>query len=134
MVVSPSVYQPTMKKIIKIDELAFGHFGGFGYWFSAQSGKVFEGSKSTKEVNFPKRISFLRDTTVVIGITMVAFFFIVIVIAIAKGILDADPNLTGLLNVGTEAKTHWAVWAITSALGFAGGVLYYFKRCTFNHW
>lgn len=130
MVVSPAICQPTMKKIVKTDELAFGHFGGFGYWFSAQCGKLFKGSKSTEEVNFPKRISFLRDTTVAIGITMVAFFFIVTAIAVAKGILDADPNtiiktypnLTGLLNVGTETKTHWAVWAITSGLSFAGGV------------
>ena len=46
------------------------------------------------------------------------------------GILEADPetilatytNLGGLLNVGAETQTHWAVWAITSGLSFAGGV------------
>ena len=51
-------------------------------------------------------------------------------VAVGRGILEADPetilatytNLGGLLNVGAETQTHWAVWAITSGLSFAGGV------------
>lgn len=128
---SPAICQPTMTKIVKTDELGFGHFGGAGYWFSAQCGKLFKGKgKSTEEVSFPQRLTFLRDTTVAIGLTMVVFFLIVTAVAVGKGILDADPatvletypNLAGLLNVGAETKTHWAVWAITSGLSFAGGV------------
>ena len=92
--------------------------------------KTIKGSKSSEDVNFPQRISFLRDTTVAIGLTMVIFFLIVTGIAVGKGILNADsteilktyPNLGGLLNVGSETQTHWAVWAITSGLSFAGGV------------
>lgn len=131
MVVSPAICQPTMEKIVKTDELAFGHFGGFGYWFSAQIGKLFKGkSKSTEEFNFPQRVSFLRDTTVAIGLTMVVFFLIVAAVAVSKGLLTADPdkilatypNLAGLLNVGSETTVHWAVWSITSGLSFAGGV------------
>ncbi len=130
MVLSPAICQPTMRKIVKTDELAFGHFGGFGYWFSAQVGKLFKGGKSTEDVNFPKRVSFLRDTTVAIGLTMVIFYLVVSAVAVSKGILDADsakilaqyPNLGGLLNVGSETTVHWAVWAITSGLSFAGGV------------
>ena len=41
MVISPALCQPTMEKITGTDELRFGHFGGFGYWFSAQIGKFF---------------------------------------------------------------------------------------------
>lgn len=128
---SPAICQPTMTKIVKTDELGFGHFGGAGYWFAAQCGKLFKGKgKSTEEVSFPQRLTFLRDTTVAIGLTMVVFFLIVTAVAVGKGILDADPatvletypNLAGLLNVGAETKTHWAVWAITSGLSFAGGV------------
>ena len=130
MVIAPAITQATMQKIVKTDALAFGHFGSFGYWFAAQIGKIFKGGKSTEEINFPQRISFLRDTTVSIGLTMVVFFVFVTAIAVVKGILDADPqavlatypNLGGLLNVGTETHTHWAVWAITSGLSFAGGV------------
>lgn len=131
MVVSPAYCEPTMRKIVQTDELGFGHFGGAGYWFSAQCAKLFKGkSKSTEEVNFPQRLTFLRDTTVAIGLTMVVFFLIVTGVAVGRGILEADPetilatytNLGGLLNVGAETQTHWAVWAITSGLSFAGGV------------
>lgn len=130
MVLAPAITQSTMQKIVKTDALAFGHFGSFGYWFAAQVGKKFKGSKSTEEINFPQRISFLRDTTVSIGLTMVIFFLFITGIAVSKGILEADPqtilatypNLGGLLNVGAETQTHWAVWAITSGLSFAGGV------------
>ena len=130
MVLAPAITQSTMQEIVKTDALAFGHFGSFGYWFAAQVGKKFKGSKSTEEINFPQRISFLRDTTVSIGLTMVIFFLLITGIAVSKGILEADPqtilatypNLGGLLNVGAETQTHWAVWAITSGLSFAGGV------------
>lgn len=130
MVLAPAITQSTMQKIVKTDALVFGHFGSFGYWLAAQVGKKFKGSKSTEEINFPQRISFLRDTTVSIGLTMVIFFLLITGIAVSKGILEADPqtilatypNLGGLLNVGAETQTHWAVWAITSGLSFAGGV------------
>ncbi len=129
---SPAYCAPTMEKIVETDELGFGHFGGLGYWFSAQCAKLFKNSadKSTEDINFPQRLTFLRDTTVSIGLTMVVFFLIVTAVAVGKGILSADPdtilatysNLGGLLNVGAETETHWAVWAITSGLAFSGGV------------
>ena len=129
---SPAYCAPTMEKIVETDELALGHFGGFGYWFSGTVAKLFAKDKdnSTEDINFPQRLTFLRDTTVSIGITMVLFFLIVTGIAVAKGILNEDPatllatypNLGPLLNVGAETQTHWAVWAITSGLSFSGGV------------
>lgn len=125
MVISPAICQPTMRKIVNTDELAFGHFGGAGYWFSAQVGKRFKGSKSTEEVNFPQRISFLRDTTVAIGITMILFFLVVTGVAVGKGLLS-DPAMAENANLGAlfggETRTHWAVWAFISGLSFAGGV------------
>ncbi len=122
---SPWFLQSTMEKIVETDELGFGHFGGFGYWVSAQIGKLFKGSKSTEEINFPQRLTFLRDTTVSIGLTMVVFFVVVTAIAVGRGILDADPaqfgNLGDLLVAG-ETKIHWAVWAITKGLSFSGAI------------
>ncbi len=129
---SPAYCGKTMEKVVETDELGLGHFGGFGYWFSAQCAKLFKNSadQSTEDINFPQRLTFLRDTTVSIGITMVVFFLIVTGVAVAKGILQADPeeivatytNLGGLLNIGAETPTHWAVWAITCGLSFSGGV------------
>lgn len=129
---SPAYCGKTMEKVVETDELGLGHFGGFGYWFSAQCAKLFKNSadQSTEDINFPQRLTFLRDTTVSIGITMVVFFLVVTGVAVAKGILQADPeeivatytNLGGLLNIGAETPTHWAVWAITCGLSFSGGV------------
>jgi PTS system ascorbate-specific IIC component len=121
MVLSPALCQPTMTKIVGTDELGFGHFGGFGYWFSAQIGKLFKGkSKSTEEVNFPQRLSFLRDTTVAIGLTMTIFFIIVTFVAVVIRDGMNDPTISAFF-VG-ETETHWLVWAITKGLSFAGGV------------
>lgn len=125
MVISPAICQPTMEKIVKTDELAFGHFGGFGYWFSAQIGKLVRGKKkqedikTTEDINFPKRFSFLRDTTVAIGLTMIVFFVIVTATAVAKGGLQDE--VIGAFFKG-ETDTHWFVWALIHGLNFAGGV------------
>lgn len=126
MVISPAICQSTVRKITKNDSIAFGHFGGVGYALSANVAKLFKGSKSTEEIKFPKRLTFLRDTTVSIGLTMVVFFIVVTGIAVSKGILSEDPtkfaNLGQLLNVGTETKTNWIVWSLTCGLSFAGAV------------
>ena len=126
MVVSPALLQPTMRKITGGDGMAMGHFGGFGYWVSAQVGKLFRGGRSTEDVRFPRRLVFLRDTTVSVTLTMVVLFLVVTGAAVGRGVLSEDPArfsaLSGLLNVGTETTTNWVVWALTSAAAFAGGV------------
>ena len=122
---SPWFLHSSMEKIVETDELGFGHFGGFGYWVSAQCGKLFKGGKSTEDINFPQRLTFLRDTTVSIGITMVVFFLVITAIAVGKGIMNEDPstlpNLAGFLVAG-DTKTHWAVWALKAGLSFSGAV------------
>lgn len=126
MVLSPAYCQPTFRKLTKTDAIAFGHFGGIGYAFAGWIGHFFKGGKSTEEINFPKRLIFLRDTTVAISITMMIIFIIVTGVAVGRGILDEDPtqfaNLNKLLNVGTETQTNWFVWSLTSGMSFAGGV------------
>ena len=127
---SPFFLHKSMEKIVETDELGFGHFGGLGYWVSAQCGKLFKGSKSTEELDFPQRLTFLRDTTVSIGITMVLFFLVVTAIAVMKGILRVDQATLAEQGLGAcagliipgETKTHWAVWALLSGLRFSGAV------------
>ena len=126
MVTSPAYCQPTFRKVTGSNSVALGHFGGLGYALAGLVGRIFKGSKSTEDINFPKRLIFLRDTTVSISITMMVLFVIVTGIAVGRGILGADPTqfqyLNTLLNVGTETKTNWVVWALTSGMSFAGGV------------
>ena len=122
---SPWYCAPTMEKIVETDELGFGHFGGLGYWLSAQCGKLFKGkvNESTEDLNFPQRLTFLRDTTVSIGITMVIFFIVVTGVAVAKGLLDVAGDYSTLSAlVSGDTKTHWLVWAITRGLDFSGAV------------
>ena len=122
---SPWYCAPTMEKIVETDELGFGHFGGLGYWLSAQCGKLFKGkvNESTEDLNFPQRLTFLRDTTVSIGITMVIFFIVVTGVAVAKGLLYVAGDYSTLSAlVSGDTKTHWLVWAITRGLDFSGAV------------
>ena len=126
MVLSPAYCQPTFRKVTGSNDIAFGHFGGIGYAFAGWIGHFFKGGKSTEDVNFPKRLIFLRDTTVSISITMMVLFVIVTGVAVGRGILGEDPTqfqyLNTLLNVGTETQTNWLVWSLTSGMSFAGGV------------
>ena len=128
---SPWYCAPTMEKIVETDELGFGHFGGLGYWLSAQCGKLFKGkvNESTEDLNFPQRLTFLRDTTVSIGITMVIFFIVVTGVAVAKGLLDVAGDYSTLSAlVSGDTKTHWLVWAITRGLDFSGAVYVIFSE------
>lgn len=109
----PAIVQPTMRKITGTDELAFGHFGSVGYWFAAQIGRLTgKGSKSTEEINFPKRLSFMRDTTVAIALTMIIFFIVVTAVAVTK------PNF----DIKMLKGSHWLIWALIKGFNFAGGV------------
>lgn len=145
MVLSPAYCQVTFRKVTGSDGVALGHFGGLGYWLAGLVGRVFANDpkrKSTEEINFPKRLIFLRDTTVSISITMMILFIVVVGVAVAKGILGLVPagtdataaaeiltaqglsvaNVGALLNIGTETTTNWVVWSLTSGMSFAGGV------------
>lgn len=112
MAIFPAMAQPTMRKITGTDEVAFGHFGTVGYVLSAFIGKlVGKNSKSTEEMNFPKSLGFLRDTSVAISLAMGILY---IVVAIAAGPSYVQDKLSGGQN--------FLVFAIIQAITFAGGV------------
>jgi ascorbate PTS system EIIC component len=78
MVFMPAILQPYMREVTGTDQIALGHFGSIGYFTSAWIGKQF-GNKaySTEDINVPKSLGFLRDTSVAMSLTMVLLFFIV---------------------------------------------------------
>ncbi|GIM27725.1 PTS ascorbate transporter subunit IIC [Clostridium polyendosporum] len=112
MAVFPALAQPTMRRITGQDDIAFAHFGTVGYILSAGIGKlVGKNSKSTEEMNFPQGLTFLRDTSVAISLTMAILY---IIVAVAAGPAYIENEISGGQN--------FLVFAIIQAITFAAGV------------
>ena len=80
MVVYPALVQPFMRKVTGGDQVALGHTGNTGIALSGLVATLTRGkgtSKSTEDLNFPKGLGFLRDTTVVIALSMAVIYLIV---------------------------------------------------------
>lgn len=108
----PAIAQPVMRKIVGSDDVAFGHFGTVGYLLSAWVGSlVGKHSKSTEEMTLPKNLSFLRDSSISISLTMSILY---IIVAVTAGSQYVEQNLSGGQN--------YIVFAIVQAITFAAGV------------
>lgn len=108
----PALAQPYTRLITKNDSVALGHTGNFGYAFSGFVGKfVGNKEKSTEDINFPKGLAFLRDSTVSITITMGVVYVIVAIFAGSQYITE---NLSG--------GTNYIIFALQKAGTFAAGV------------
>ncbi|MCS4485788.1 PTS ascorbate transporter subunit IIC [Staphylococcus americanisciuri] len=112
MAVLPALGQSTMRKITGSDQVAIGHFGTLSYWAAGEVGKLFEGkSKSTEDIKFPKGLSFLRESTISISLTMIVLYII--------AALFAGPHY-----VHTELSdgTNFIVFSVIQGVTFAAGV------------
>lgn len=108
----PALAQPTMRKITGTDDIGFGHFGTVGYVLSAKIGSlVGKGSKSTEEMNLPQNLSFLRDSSISISLTMLVLYLIT---AIAAGPEYVQTNLSNGQN--------FIIYSVLQAITFAAGV------------
>ncbi|EOH96986.1 hypothetical protein UAY_02718 [Enterococcus moraviensis ATCC BAA-383] len=108
----PAIAQPFTKQITKNDSVALGHTGNFGYALSGFIGKyVGNKEKSTEDINFPKGLSFLRDSTVSITLTMGIVYTIV---ALFAGNDFISENLSN--------GTNYIIYALQQAGMFAAGV------------
>jgi PTS system ascorbate-specific IIC component len=111
MVLMPALASPYMDQVTKSNEIALGHFGTFGYWLSGTIGKwVGNKEDSLENYQFPKGLSFFRDSLVS---TSTVMFIIFIVSAIAAG------NAFTLKQSGGQ---NMLVFSLLQALTFAGGV------------
>ncbi|RLM15461.1 PTS ascorbate transporter subunit IIC [Gibbsiella quercinecans] len=108
----PALAQRYMRRITGNDDIAFGHFGTLGYvlsgWIGARVGK---NSRSTEEMNLPKNLSFLRDSSISISITMIVIYLIM---AICAGQAYVESQLS--------AGQNYLVYSIIQAITFAAGV------------
>ena len=113
MALFPAMIDKEMQKVTGNDQVGFAHFGTVGYVFAAWVGKLTgKGSESTEEMKFPKKLSFLRDTSVSIGLTMFVFFIIISVIATLRP--EFNPDILGGQN--------WFLFSLMEGLTFAAGV------------
>lgn len=112
MVFMPAILQPYMRQVTGTDQIALGHFGSIGYFTSAWIGNRF-GNKahSTEDIKVPKSLSFLRDTSVAMSLTMVILFFIVAPFA-GKSFIET--KLSGGVN--------FLVFSLMQGITFAAGV------------
>ena len=112
MVVFPAILQPTVRQITGSDDFAVGHFGSVGYYVSAKIGKlVGNKAKSTEDIQVPKSLGFLRDTSVAISLTMSVFF---VIVALFAGHSYIETQLSG--------GSNFIIFAIMQAVTFAAGV------------
>jgi PTS system ascorbate-specific IIC component len=108
----PAIAQRYMRRITGNDDIAFGHFGTLGYVLSGWLGsKVGKNSRSTEEMNLPKNLSFLRDSSISISMTMIVIYLI---LAICAGQDYVESQLSGGQN--------YLVYSIIQAITFAAGV------------
>ncbi len=111
MVIFPALCHPFMNKITGTDSVALGHFSSTGYVLAALIGKaVGKGSKSTEEIKVPQSLSFLRDSSVSITITMLVLY---ITLALASGAEFVETTLSG--------GDNFLVFAIMQSFMFAAG-------------
>ncbi|WP_419881646.1 PTS ascorbate transporter subunit IIC [Peribacillus sp. B-H-3] len=112
MVLFPALLQPYVRQITGSDDFAVGHFGSIGYFTSAKVGKWFGNKeKTTEQINVPKSLGFLRDTSVAVSLTMTIFFVIVALFA-GQGYIES--KLSG--------GSNFIVFSLMQAITFAAGV------------
>ncbi|AZN35557.1 PTS ascorbate transporter subunit IIC [Iodobacter ciconiae] len=112
MVVMPALLQPFTRKVTGNDSFALGHFGSFGYLAAGLIGSaVGKKGRSTEDIKVPASLSFLRDTSISMALTMAILFFAV---SVAAGGDFIERELSGGVN--------FLVYGFKQALTFSAGV------------
>ncbi|MDN4593722.1 PTS ascorbate transporter subunit IIC [Polycladomyces subterraneus] len=112
MVLFPALLQSYVKQITNSDDFAVGHFGSLGYFAAGTIGKYFGNKEnSTENIKVPKQLSFLRDTSVAVSLTMTILF---VIVALFAGQSFVESELSG--------GTNFIVYSLIQAITFAAGV------------
>ncbi len=113
LTVTPALCQPYMRVITGGDTVAMGHTGNIGYALSGWFGEHFGNKEhSTEDINVPKSLSFLRDSTVSITIVMAVVYLIL-------ALLTGQAFVESQLSHGSNYLVFAIVQAGTFAAGFA---------------
>jgi PTS system ascorbate-specific IIC component len=115
MTLSPAIVQPFMRKVTGTDDVAIGHTGGAGIALSGLVATLTRSktkpSRSTEDIRFPSGLGFLRDTTVIVALSMGVIYIVVA--------LFAGPDyIQSKLSDGQD----YILFAIMQAATFSAGV------------
>ena len=108
----PALLHRYTKQITGTDDVAWGHFGSLGYFLSDfLASKFGDKTKSTEELNVPQNLSFLRDSSIAISLTMMVIYLI---LALVSGNEYVTKNFSDGQN--------YLVYAVIQSITFAAGV------------
>jgi PTS system ascorbate-specific IIC component len=107
----PALVYPGTKAITGGEKFSVGHTGDFSYWFSYVTGKLFKkGTKSAEEFNLPKSLSFFRDTTSGLAVTVLPLYLILTLVSYKYVAAEVAGSQNPI------------IFAIMSSLTFAAGM------------
>lgn len=112
MVLFPALSQHAVRKVTNNDQVAFGFWGSS--WISLSGyvgGWLGDSKKSTEDLPVPKRLDFLKDMSVLMGIVMVVIFLVTT--------FFVDPKIMAKLAEGQNPYQ----FSIMQALLFVAGIL-----------
>lgn len=113
--ISPALVQPFMKDATGTDDVALGHTGGAGIALGGLVARLTRSkknpSKSTEDIKFPTGLGFLRDTTVLVALSMAIIY---VVVALFAGPTYIQENLSDGQN--------FIVFVLMQAATFSAGV------------
>lgn len=113
----PALTQRYVRKITGGNDVALGHTVGIGAWLAGLCGNLFaKNKKDTELLNFPEKLSFLRDYNVITGLVMVLFFIIGTFIVLIKH------TKSGIALMATSGNQSFMIYGIVQSLTFVAGI------------
>lgn len=131
MTFMPALVEKEMKTVTGSDKIAFGHFSAIGCLAAARTARLTASwkrhaeqeerpsgtARSTEEIHFPSRLSFMRDSTVGIFLVMTVIFLIVAGIAAMR----TDLNLLDI-SYQADGCQHWIIYALLQGARFSASI------------
>ena len=120
MAFMPALAQKEMEKVTSGKKIVLGHFSVVGYIVAAKIARFIatkKSSKSTEDIKFPSKLSFMRDSTVGIFIMMTIVFLIV------TGVANIQTDLISLdISYQEGGYQNWIIYAILQGAQFSASI------------
>lgn len=122
MSIFPSLVQKEIEKVTGNKKIALGHFSVLGAMVAAKTAAFARRfwkneSKSTEDIHFPKKLSFMRDSTVGIFIVMTIIFLFLAGIASSR----TDLNLLDI-SYKSGGYKNWIIYSILLGAQFSAAI------------